>query len=103
MLFPSLVGMNVYGQLGTGSDQNASVPVEVAGAHTFASLSAGSYHSCGLEIDGGAFCWGAHLILLLYPAGTLPMCGSTLALIFTLCLPQVRTITARLELHWFKQ
>lgn len=34
------------------------VPVEVAGGHTLQSISGGSYHSCALDGQGQAWCWG---------------------------------------------
>ncbi|HVO35011.1 MAG TPA: hypothetical protein VMT21_05565, partial [Gemmatimonadales bacterium] len=33
-------------------------PVAVAGGLTFASLTAGRYHTCGLTRGGAAYCWG---------------------------------------------
>jgi len=37
----------------------SDVPVAVAGGHTFASISAGFTHSCGVTTSGAAYCWGA--------------------------------------------
>jgi alpha-tubulin suppressor-like RCC1 family protein len=37
---------------------STTLPVPVAGGHTFASVSAGSYHACGRATDGQAWCWG---------------------------------------------
>jgi alpha-tubulin suppressor-like RCC1 family protein len=54
-------GSNWGGQLGMGSsDGNAimTTPVAVSGAVTFASLSAGWNHVCGIATDGTAYCWG---------------------------------------------
>jgi alpha-tubulin suppressor-like RCC1 family protein len=56
-------GSNDSGQLGNGvSDPNddiySSTPVPVGGGLTFASLSAGAGHSCGLTSAGEAYCWG---------------------------------------------
>lgn len=54
------IGLNNYGQLGNGStassDENL---VPVKGGITFASVSAGGWHNCGLTADGTAYCWGA--------------------------------------------
>ena len=52
-------GDNGYGQLGDGkTGQDSDVPVPIQGAHTFASVAAGSYHTCGLTTDAEAYCWG---------------------------------------------
>ncbi|MFI5309824.1 MAG: hypothetical protein ACHQQ3_01215 [Gemmatimonadales bacterium] len=55
-------GNNAFGQLGKGAAVTAasrdSVPVPVAGGITFARLFAGKYHTCGLDLAGGAWCWG---------------------------------------------
>jgi hypothetical protein len=55
-------GLNAMGQLGAASANEATdVPVAVAGGHNFESLSAGWYHTCGLAVDGTAYCWGWNL------------------------------------------
>jgi alpha-tubulin suppressor-like RCC1 family protein len=53
-------GNNEAGQLGIGStDANAhSTPVQVTGGLVFASLTAGTIHTCGLTSAGVAYCWG---------------------------------------------
>lgn len=53
-------GANYDGQLGDGSDSERyrSTPVVVSGGLTFASLSAGSDHTCGVTTNGAAYCWG---------------------------------------------
>ena len=63
-------GRNSHGQLGAeGSDtceaqgetENCSEdPVRVTGEHSFASITAGFYHSCALDTTGQAYCWGAN-------------------------------------------
>lgn len=61
-------GNNRSGQLGDGTAGSAtdyraadrSVPVAVLGGRTFASLSAGGSHTCGLTRAGTAYCWGAN-------------------------------------------
>ena len=61
-------GSNSRGQLGDGTagsasaydSANRSAPVAVLGGRTFASLSAGSGHTCGLTSAGAAYCWGAN-------------------------------------------
>lgn len=52
-------GENAYGQLGTGTaGANVPTPVAVAGGLTFAVLSAGATHSCGVTTAGVPYCWG---------------------------------------------
>ena len=56
-------GYNASGELGngstTGEDANPT-PFAVSGGLTFASLSAGSHHTCGLTPSSEAYCWGAN-------------------------------------------
>ena len=57
-------GHNSLGQLGVGLNpgcgpsQYCSTPMLVAGGLTFASLSAGDAHTCGIVVTGEAYCWG---------------------------------------------
>jgi alpha-tubulin suppressor-like RCC1 family protein len=63
-------GQNDAGALGDGSANGpetcdvggpvrcSTVPVPVAGNHTFAALSAGNAHTCGLTTSGSIYCWG---------------------------------------------
>jgi len=53
-------GYNGSGQLGviTGNTGSDSIAALVRGAQTFATVTAGSSHSCGLTAAGAAFCWG---------------------------------------------
>lgn len=55
-------GDNGGGQLGIGDAEvfMASSPAPVAGDHVFASIAAGSNHSCALDRDGAAWCWGSN-------------------------------------------
>jgi alpha-tubulin suppressor-like RCC1 family protein len=53
-------GANASGQLGDSSQVNRSVPVLVAGGHSFANFSAGRTHTCGILMTGGAYCWGSN-------------------------------------------
>lgn len=54
-------GINNSAALGAGRlTAHETVPVPVASNQVFASVTAGSNHSCGLAIDGKAFCWGAN-------------------------------------------
>ncbi|MEX2157053.1 MAG: Ig-like domain-containing protein [Gemmatimonadales bacterium] len=60
-------GNNRFGQLGDGTTsgdevQNGwpvrTVPVAVAGGLSFAAVTAGLFHTCGLTTSGTAYCWG---------------------------------------------
>lgn len=53
-------GMDEFGQLGDGDDDQADefAPVAVSGARTFKSLDAGGHNTCGLDATGTAWCWG---------------------------------------------
>ena len=60
-------GDNEIGQLGNGSSTGpqqclgvacAATPVPVSGGLTFATVSLGMTHSCGLTTGGAAYCWG---------------------------------------------
>jgi alpha-tubulin suppressor-like RCC1 family protein len=54
-------GANNYGQLGgPTTGHTATAPVGVAGGITFASLTGGRAHTCGLTSGGAAYCWGAN-------------------------------------------
>jgi alpha-tubulin suppressor-like RCC1 family protein len=57
-------GNNGYGQLGNsitiGSVTANPTPEAVLGGMTFASLTGGSNHTCGLTPAGAAYCWGAN-------------------------------------------
>lgn len=44
------------GQTAPGS--SSDVPVEVEGGFSLASISAGSSHTCGVQANGQAVCWG---------------------------------------------
>lgn len=48
-----------YGQLGNGKAGVSSVaPARVSGGHRYVALSSGVWHTCGLDLEGQAFCWG---------------------------------------------
>ncbi len=53
-------GNDSDGQVGDGDDQQADehAPVAVAGGHTFTQLTVHNRHSCGLDANGKAWCWG---------------------------------------------
>jgi alpha-tubulin suppressor-like RCC1 family protein len=49
-----------YGLLGTGSFTGSKSPVPVAGDLSFASISVGTRHVCGVTTDKQAWCWGSN-------------------------------------------
>jgi alpha-tubulin suppressor-like RCC1 family protein len=52
-------GWDFYSQLGNGPvDDDQLNPVPVSGGLSFASVSAGSEHTCGVTTTGAAYCWG---------------------------------------------
>lgn len=52
-------GHNRQGQLGTGGRGEAEhSPVAVAGGIEWEMVSGGAHHSCGVAVDGTAYCWG---------------------------------------------
>ncbi len=51
-------GYNAYGQLGTGSTTNSSVPVQVAGLARVTAVAAGAEHSMALNPDATVRAWG---------------------------------------------
>jgi hypothetical protein len=53
-------GVNGSGQLGDGAADTVlhSTPVAVAGGLSFATVSAGYAHTCGVTSGGAAYCWG---------------------------------------------
>lgn len=55
-------GDNTYGQLGDGTTNDSSIPVDVLGITTAASVALGTDHSCVVLTDGTLKCsgWNAH-------------------------------------------
>src|SRR6185312_6525731 len=45
----------------SGSGSVSSSPVAVSGGLSFARLSAGNSHVCGISLTGAAYCWGSNL------------------------------------------
>ncbi|KAH9257734.1 hypothetical protein BASA81_004200 [Batrachochytrium salamandrivorans] len=54
------MGLNTYGQLGTGNITNQEVPTQVVGlaAENIVSVACGAYHTCAVNAAGAMFCWG---------------------------------------------
>jgi alpha-tubulin suppressor-like RCC1 family protein len=54
-------GENGFGQLGDGTTVSYRVsPVPVSGGLSFAAVSAGTYHTCGVTTGGAGYCWGSN-------------------------------------------
>jgi len=53
-------GWNFTGQLGSGDTVSRTSPTPVTGGLTFTAISAGGFHTCGLTLDGAAYCWGSN-------------------------------------------
>jgi len=52
-------GQNGSGQLGTGATGVFQLaPVPVSGGRTFVSITSGGNHTCAVDSDGNAYCWG---------------------------------------------
>jgi alpha-tubulin suppressor-like RCC1 family protein len=55
-------GDNFWGQLGDGNHgRGRNTPGLVSGGLTFAAVSAGGDHTCGVTMNGVAYCWGRNL------------------------------------------
>ena len=51
-------GSNINGQLGDGTANDSTTPVNVSGIRAAMALGAGQGHSCSLLVDGTVKCWG---------------------------------------------
>lgn len=74
-------GLEREGELGTGTPyvydapRIVRQPEAVAGGLTFASVSAGESHSCGVTTSGAVYCWGEGTMGQLGAGETVPTCA----------------------------
>jgi alpha-tubulin suppressor-like RCC1 family protein len=72
-------GDNELGQLGLDTRrQKADRPEPVAGNHLWRQVSAGGAHTCGVDVQGALFCWGAGEAGQLAPAAPTARCPASL-------------------------
>ena len=83
-------GNNYAGQLGTGDSAPSRVPVPVAGAHAFRSISPGESHTCGVTTAGATWCWGSNASGQLGVAGV----AQTSAPVLVAGAPPMRSVAA---------
>jgi alpha-tubulin suppressor-like RCC1 family protein len=53
-------GHNTYGELGDGTYTDRLTPTPVSGGLSFATVTAGRYHTCGVTTGWSAYCWGSN-------------------------------------------
>jgi alpha-tubulin suppressor-like RCC1 family protein len=51
-------GWGIGGKVGDGAEESRSLPTEVSGGASFASIDCGYYQSCGITTEGAVLCWG---------------------------------------------
>ncbi len=54
-------GDNRFGQLAQGATAETPTPLEIVGGRTWTQLATGVRHTCGIDGDGKAACWGSTL------------------------------------------
>ncbi len=54
-------GNNFHGQLGDGTNDNRTTPVEVVGISDAESICMGHHHTCAIRERGTLWCWGENL------------------------------------------
>ncbi|HXU02172.1 MAG TPA: hypothetical protein VN903_14500, partial [Polyangia bacterium] len=55
-------GVNEVGQIGDGTLQPRSSPVDVVGSADMSGVAPGSFHTCGLTAGGAVKCWGGNVL-----------------------------------------
>lgn len=77
---PACVAGELTGPLGGGApndsytNRGVASPVRVAGTTRFAQVSAGFFHTCAVDGEGAAWCWGSNQFLQLGTADTTTRC-----------------------------
>ena len=51
-------GTGTYGPLGDNTTTQRLIPTAVSGSYSFAQISAGGLHTCGVLTNGAGLCWG---------------------------------------------
>ncbi len=51
-------GVNSHGQVGDGTEEFRSEPVQITEHSDWVAVAAGETHTCGVRADGSAWCWG---------------------------------------------
>jgi alpha-tubulin suppressor-like RCC1 family protein len=96
-------------QLGNGpGPSNSATPVAVGGGLSFASISAGRRHTCGITTDGASYCWGSDVYGALgntyqaafrglpQPVGS-PLVSASASIARSIARPTARAVTVELR------
>jgi hypothetical protein len=59
-----LAGSNKFYQLGDGTSIDRYTPTLVLGGGSWVSIGTGYAHTCGIQLDGTAWCWGELLFMV---------------------------------------